>query len=250
MGRINRNGLIVWEGASRFDRQTPIAVILTGFHSKSANDKTGGMLQSWILPRDENPWAALRAGRDTSICGDCKHRSIASGGAGTCYVRVYQAPHAVWNCYARGGYARVSIAEASERVAASGRHLRIGSYGDPAMAPPLIWRKLTRDGLHPHTGYSHQWRKRIAEGLRGIAQASVDDHSEAREAWRKGWATFRVAPLSDPLRLAGEARCPASAEAGRRVTCETCPIACDGATRRGIKGRVIFAHGARRRSVK
>ena len=55
------------------------------------------------------------------------------------------------------------------------------------------------------------------------------------------------AELADPTetRDSGEARCPASAEAGRRVTCESCPIAlkCNGTRTGRIRGRVILDHG-------
>ena len=74
---------------------------------------------------------------------------------------------------------------------------------------------------------------------------------QAEKAWAEGWSTFRVARKGDAARLAGEARCPASEEAGKRVTCEACPIQCsggqflqvEGRQSRGIVGRIIQAHG-------
>ena len=57
-----------------------------------------------------------------------------------------------------------------------------------------------------------------------------------------GWRTFRVSldPERDPLRK-GEALCPASAEAGKKLTCAQC-LACGGAD--GRRSSIyIPAHG-------
>ena len=57
-----------------------------------------------------------------------------------------------------------------------------------------------------------------------------------------GWRTFRVAMPGHIDRLPKEAVCPASAEAGKKLSCETCR-ACDGAGT-GKKGSVVIkAHG-------
>jgi hypothetical protein len=72
--------------------------------------------------------------------------------------------------------------------------------------------------------------------------ASVDSVSERAEAMALGWATFRVSTDRDDARdrVKGEAQCPASAEAGHKVTCASCPLKCNGAT----GGRVILDHAA------
>jgi hypothetical protein len=81
--------------------------------------------------------------------------------------------------------------------------------------------------------------------------ASVDSVDEALEAAALGWSTFRVKPKGDRGRLPGEAICPASAEAGKKVTCETCPIKCDGRPYMSglLTGRVIQAHGTKAKRV-
>jgi hypothetical protein len=81
------NGFVVWEGESCLDG-APIVLIVIGFSRKSTNRKTGGMLQSYILRRDVSPLEAVRIGLDPSVCGDCPHRSTASGGEGSCYVNM------------------------------------------------------------------------------------------------------------------------------------------------------------------
>jgi len=238
------NGVIVWEGPSEIDGQ-PVVLIMTGLESKSANRKTGAMVQTYILRSDIPPVDAYRLGEDVSICGACPHRSLASGGSGGCYVTVFHGPRSVWACFKRGGYPRVSNPE--DLLTASGRMLRLGSYGDPGAIPAWVWRKLCGPGT-PRTGYTHRWQDTGAD-LVGLVMASTDTPEETRAAQALGWSTFRVAPHDDPLRLAGEARCPASEEAGRKTTCDACPMACDGMARPGNAGRVIRAHGASKKRV-
>ena len=59
--------------------------------------------------------------------------------------------------------------------------------------------------------------------------ASVDSEAERDEAHTALWATFGVDETGEWDRVKGEARCPASAEAGKQVNCRTCPLKCNGA---------------------
>lgn len=68
-------GFELWRGASRLDG-APIVVIVTGLQSPSSNEKTGPMLQVWILAQDEAPHRAQWSGADASVCGDCPMRPI------------------------------------------------------------------------------------------------------------------------------------------------------------------------------
>jgi hypothetical protein len=244
----NRNGIVLYEGPSLIDGD-PIVVLMTGLKNASGNRKTGGMVQTYILRADVPPTEALADGMDGSICGGCPHRSKASGGRGSCYVNVGHGPQAVWKCWKHGsGYIRGSLDVACGRLRASGRGLRVGTYGDPGAAPGEVWRRLVKAAPF-HTGYTHRWRHR--PDLIDICQASVDSAEQAEKAWSDGWSTFRVSRKGDALRLAGEARCPASEEAEKKVTCESCPVKCNGSQYRvrsgervSIFGRVIQAHGA------
>lgn len=149
--------------------------------------------------------------------------------------------------YKRGRYPVESLDWALHTL--RGKSVRIGTYGDPTAVPDCggFWARLTLlAGVR--TGYTHRWRD-IGANLRGLCMASVDSQAEAYEARSLGWATFRVAPLGDRFRMVGEAQCPASEEAGKRVTCDGCPIACDGTRDSHLWGRVIQAHGASKRRV-
>lgn len=244
-------GYVVYEGPSAIDG-SPIAVILTGFASASMNRKTGGMIQSYIIRTDRAPTVAINEGRDGAICGSCPLRSVAGGGSGACYVNVGHGPLAVFNAYHRGRYKQVSPNRASFEIAETGRSFRMGTYGDPGAVPNAgaFWREII-GRMSPnqgHTGYTHRWRDTGAD-LRGICMASVDSVGDLVEARNAGWATFRVAAVGMRARVRGEAQCPASAEAGKRVTCETCPIKCDGSRSDALFGRVIQAHGTTAKRV-
>lgn len=238
------NGFVIYQGPSQYD-SAPIVVIATGFALASANPKTGALIQTWILRADVPPLQALREGSDSTICGTCPHRSRAGGGSGACYVQVGKAPRTVWDTWKRGSYPNAS-GFLSLAYLGKGRAIRLGSYGDPAAVPAWVLRALTAYAL-THRGYTHGWRS--APELRELCMASVDSTAEAAEARALGWRTFRVAPFGDAMRERGEARCPASAEAGKSVTCDTCSLRCNGATE-ALPSIVIQAHGATKRAVR
>lgn len=242
------DGAILWEGPSRIDG-APIVVIATGMHKRSANTKTGALVQTFILRADMHPVEAVRSGHDASICGQCPLRPINAHevpGAPQCYVNKGFGPAAVYRAYLRGSYPRMS-ARAARRAARAGRDFRFGTYGDPGAVPLAVWRALDSKR---HTGYSHQWRR--FPGLRSLCMASADSIADAREAWRRGWRTFRVIRSVAELQP-NEILCPASAEAGKRTTCDSCGL-CNGSTgaddRR--KSIAIIDHGptAKRRGRK
>ena len=226
----NNNGRILWEGLSPYD-QAPIVCIATGFTDRSANGKTGSMLQTWILRQDVKPNEAFKSGQGRSVCGDCPHAGYNNG---TCYVRWYQAPLAVWNCYKRGNYAPIG----SDWHLFEGASVRFGAAGDPAMVPGHVWRCILQYAA-ANTGYTHQWRQPWAQHLKGICQASCDGMADYIDATAHGWRTFLVKPAAAPA-PAGTVHCAASVEKGAKTTCERCTL-CDGAS----ANVVINAHGVK-----
>ena len=241
-------GVVLYEGPSRIDG-APIVAIACRITEASDNAKTGAMVQTFILPRGVDPNKAVKTGADSSVCGDCKFRPIYKGDV-RCYVRVYQAPLSVWNAYQRGRYAvpDVDFDAALLPELFEGLAFRIGSYGDPAAIPARIWKRATRR-VKNRTGYTHQWRKRIGAGLKGLCMASADSESDVGDATARGWRTFRVRKIDAPT-LATESICPASAEGGKRTQCDTCGL-CKGATI-AARSIVIADHGlmdSRRRTT-
>ena len=227
---------ILWEGPSALDG-APIVVIATGLAGASRNTKTGDMVQTWILRQDIAPYAAVKGGQDSSVCGDCPHRPI-NGGA--CYVNTVNAPGAIWRAYRAGRYVKAADLEAIRAIGA-GRAFRLGAYGDPAAAPLAIWQALTSQAKASN-GYPHQWRRPDAQGLASLCMASADSVEEREEARAMGWRTFRVRAPFEPV-VAREFICPASEEAGKKTDCATCR-ACGGTEAKAKASPVIIAHGA------
>lgn len=223
---------VYFETTSLIDN-TPVYVVLRGRKAAQAerdagaNDKTGAMIQSYIMPRDVAPNEAARTGADAAVCGDCIHRPILArvSGAPRCYVNLGHGPRVVYDATQRGVYERVNLLGACAYVA--GLSTRFGSWGDPGAVDPQIWHALA-ESAGERTGYTHRWRDTGA-ALRGIVMASVDSEAERDEAHAALWATFGVDADGEWERIKGEARCPASAEAGKQVTCRTCPLKCNGA---------------------
>lgn len=230
------NGHYLYQGPSEIDG-AQIVVIVPGLRDGSSNDKTGRMLQTWILRADRAPMEALRDGADESVCGDCIHRVV--NGAGSCYVNVAQGPTAVYRAFVNGSYPASSPEEVARLI--EGRLIRLGSYGDPAAVPVRVWEALLARAAG-HTGETHQWRRARAQAYRRILMASVDSEPQGDRARAMGWRTFRVKSACEP-KVRGEMACPASQEAGRRLTCETCGV-CDGAQDRPSRASgVMNVHG-------
>ena len=233
-------GFVFYDGPSALDGAPIIGIAVL----RSANVKTGDMVQTFILRADQSPLAAIDSGADASICGDCVHRGERTNYVTikprTCYVDVGKSVQSVYAAWARGAYPLLSPAQGARML--SGRAVRLGAYGDPAAIPARHWRALLRYAAG-RTGYTHQWRQAHAQQLRGLVMASADSASERDTARAMGWRTFRVRGADETLG-AREFACPASAEAGARRQCIDCQ-ACDGAARGPAQASVaIIVHGA------
>ena len=240
-------GYIAYEGPSELDG-APIVVIINKVHSASANDKTGDLVQTFIIRSDIAPVLALQTGYDVSICGDCEHRPINAKKTGTvpCYVNVGRSVRSVYEAYKRGRYDRISLHELVLKLA--GKQLRIGTYGDGAAAPVSIWQALITYTAG-HVGYTHQWARTGFNhtAWSRLTMASADTAEQAKTAHALGYRTFRVSIGIDKKN--GEISCPASAESGKKTTCSECML-CGGTTKRA-KNIVIQDHalGHKRRVI-
>lgn len=277
-------GIIIWRGASAIDG-TPIVVAANKFADNSLNDKTGAMVQTWILPDPHAAQIAVNGSRpakinawlaDTgakSICGDCPHawQYNAQSGVyekGSCYVREYQAPAAVLGAIARGSYleAGVDFPKAWLTDIGAGFAIRLGSYGDPAAASPDAWLAFILRAAG-RTGYTHGWKsmfpafKRNAWRLRNIVMASCDSAADLHAARDAGFRAFYVIPHGAINSRAdtrvnavvdGAMLCPASGDfetyTGRKTSCLDCG-ACSGASGKGARmpDVIIPDHGTKKR---
>lgn len=237
MSHASLLGMIIYDGPSRFDG-SPIVAIITGHDRPSKNPKTGTMAQLWILGKTDRPYQAVLDGTDRSVCGNCPLRGdVALEQPRACYVRVMQAPTAVYKRFLSGGYQTATPVEANAILKAKRYSLRLGAYGDPAALPLSVIRELA-SGIKT-TGYTHAWLQ--SREYQPWIMASVDTASDQAKATRLGWRTFRTRTTNEPLQ-SGEISCPASAEAGHRTTCADC-VLCGGAN---VQARniSIIAHGS------
>lgn len=229
------NGLILWRGPSQLDPSQNVVVIATGFAgNRSANDKTGQMIQIWYLLEDVHPAVAVSEGADGPICGDCPFKS----GEG-CYVDVAKAPAAVWRAYRAGSYTEYNEREHLHWFVHEG--VRFGAYGDPTSAPFGVISPIARVARLT-TGYTHQWKQGRFWRFRAVLMASTHSVEQFATATARGWRSFRSA-ADEPAQ--GEIVCPASDMGGYRRQCITCG-ACDGAGERAGRASVFIpVHGSK-----
>lgn len=231
-----KNG-IIYQGPSLYDGEPIVVVALWS----TANRKTGGMLQTYVLRADENPLEASKTGRDASICGACPHRGTPTDDPSrkqavkrTCYVNLGQGPLIVWRALQRGRYGDATNARGRKALGA-GRMVRVGTYGDPAAVPAHVWSELLQEASG-WTAYTH------ASGWNAdIAMQSADTLQEAQGHWAMGRRTFRVVQDINEIDPAREVNCPASKEAGARTTCAKCML-CSGLASKSPKSVAIVQH--------
>ena len=231
------NGVILYEGPSQIDG-SPIVVIANGL-KVTKNRKLGDkMVQTWILRSDIHPNDALKSGDDFSVCGDCIHRGDYIDGVmtnRTCYVNLYkQGVFSIYNAFKRGSY---PVIHTKYKELFKDKHLRIGSYGDPAAVPVSIWEyfsKLFKD----YTGYTHLWRD-CDPAYAKFCMASCENMTGGNLAISKGWRTFRVIMGQTDPRMDNEIACPAQTHG---VHCDSCNL-CNGAGHNSKNITVVF-HGA------
>ncbi len=229
-------GVILYEGISRIDKKTEIVAIANGFGG-TTNEKTGDMVQVWILSKNVHPCTAKKTGADFAICGDCKHRDF-----GSCYVHLLRGPIAVYNAYKNGSYEKYNSKKHNQLF--EGKFVRWGAYGEPVAIPLRIIKNICKLSSG-WTGYSHQWKKAISKGYQNFIMASVDTtlnyYKEYYQARSKGWRTFRATTLEDNVVFDNEFSCPASKEQGKVTNCLNCNVCCG--TSKNMKNVVIKAHG-------
>lgn len=219
---------LLWQGPSMLDG-APIVLLAT---ENSSNAKTGNLVQTYILRADQSPFDAVNSGDDSSICGDCRFRGH-KGKKRLCYVTIFHGPYNVFKSFRDGKAQPVK----NLKKFGKGKLVRLGAYGDPSSIPFEVWEELLAYSTG-RTGYTHQWRN-CDPRFKSLVMASCDYPPDYHDAKDLGWHTYRV-KLDDEPRLKGERPCPASNEAGHKVTCADC-LGCDG-TRRDY---VINAHGTK-----
>ncbi len=235
MSRFGSLTALFYRGPSLLDG-SPIVGLLSGVEGESNNQKTGPMIQAYVLRSDKGPMEAVRDGSDAAICGDCQLRGDGAYGR-KCYVTPFLGPLQVYKRFIAGSFVEPGWSELQALV--EGRGLRLCAYGDPAAVPFEVWRMLLATA-GTWTAYTHAWRTADPR-LKTIAMASVDNAREFYDAGLRGWRTFRVRRHDEPLITGAEFVCPASDEAKFRTTCERCRL-CRGQASQA-RSVAIFPHG-------
>jgi len=222
-----RSGAVVWEGISKLDGRTPIAVVVTWY---TRNHGTGDMAQAWMLRTDMHPLDAIYTGADRAVCPEsCPMRPSASNvkGRAQCYAATGLTARSLGGIFkVLDRYPRLSPEMVADRLV--GRRLRIGAYADPAAVPPDLWPVLISK-TRGHTGYTHKID--LAPSLGKILMVSADSAEQALAFQARGYRTYRTRHVDangvpEPL-LRGEIVCPKTPEGGHRKTCADC-LLCDG----------------------
>ena len=226
-------GAVIFRGPSRIDGQ-PIVVVAVW---ESTNDKTGNMLQTYIMRSDIDPLTANKLGEDYSICGNCNLRGTPTldpdkkqAEDRACYVVLYQGPLAVWKGLLRGIYPDATTPEKRKAIS-RGREVRIGTYGDGAAAPDFVWDDVLEEA-EGHTAYSHNG------GDPERYMMSADSLEDAEKYWAKGYRTYRIVRDESEMVKAHEAPCPAPIKGVKCTDCLLC-----GGTSIPAKSIAIVVHG-------
>ena len=217
------------------NRKRRIKAIVTGLTRKSANNKTGDMLQTTITPLDVSPLESIASGDNTRVCGGCAFKPTADK-PGQCYVIVGQMPNEVW---------KTTEGESATMPDMPDKSIRLGSWGDPGFLPLSLLKRLTAG--RKWTGYTHQWRtidRRYSQYLMASVEDSPDSEGTIEEqielCTSMGYRYYRVAKTVDDVRP-NEVACPFYSTDGR-VQCADCRL-CSGASI-GAKSVVVPVHGA------
>jgi hypothetical protein len=197
---------------------------------KTVNDKTGNMVQTWIMLEDKHPVEGVQSGIDAAtVCSGCP---FASGNG--CYVNVGQAPASIWKAYHRGAYP--TLTPANYHQVFGGRKVRFGAYGNPTLIP-LAMVKAIAEMAKGWTGYFHDWKENPqADEYARYFMASTETEASRKLAEEKGYRYFHVSPFQPE----GTIECLNNTHG---LTCAQCGL-CAGLTKARQKSVWIPPHGA------
>lgn len=218
------SGYVLYSGPSVLDG-SPIVVIAT---MSTKNEKTGAMIQTWIMRSDMSPTEASQKKVDDAVCGMCPHRTSLQG---ACYVTLHQAPLSIYRAWKRGNYKEL---DQHDLIHFTDKRVRLGAYGDPAAAPYSVWEKIVKASAG-HTGYTHQIaHKKFDTRIATLCQISADTEKQAAAAQKKGYKTFRVKTANMRM-VENEIQC---LSVSHNISCLDCGL-CDGSK----ANIVIDVHG-------
>lgn len=210
----------------------------------SKNSKTGDGVQIFILPMSWIIEGKTAMQDDSASCMSCIH---AKSNNSSCYVRKGFAEYGLMSkvnslhkMHNNGDIEYKSVADlpSMEGSKMKGKFVRFGAYGEPVLLGPEVTKAISELAAN-FTGYTHQWHMPQYEWAKEYFMASVETDPLMKRANDKGFRTFRVRTKQEVIN-GNEVVCPASKEAGRKVTCDKCGL-CKGASSKA-KNIVIIKH--------
>lgn len=203
----------------------------------SHNQKTGPMVQIWILLANTHPVPAQRAALDAStICQGCP---FAAGNG--CYVAAHQAPASIWNHYQKGKYLPLPKSEYARYFAY--QKVRFGAYGNPSLIPIKMVEEIAKASVG-WTGYFHDWhlmKPADAQAYGRFFMASTSTADDLKQANALQLRTFHCSEEKPATHI----ECP---EGTKGVQCYQC-LLCQG-TAKKAKPIWIAPHGFRKNKAK
>jgi hypothetical protein len=182
--------VILYQGKSALDG-APIVVIANRITNASNNEKTGHMVQTWILRADMSPQEAINQGLNSSVCGACMHRPANNG---SCYVNIGYAPRSTYDAFKRKRYALIGKDFCASIVPAlfAGFIVRLG-YHMVTHAPRLFKHGAQSSLMRkPLMAIATNGAISALRPFQAYAWQAPNSEQEAQEAQAMGWRTFRV----------------------------------------------------------
>jgi len=209
----------------------PFYMVLTNLITSSGNEKTGNMIQSYFLKKDEFISSSGEIKEKTSNlfgfgCSTCpakKHCYVSNTtqtkdkGLGSVRRTIFKLLRGE-----RTTYQFVSFSHAVERVREANKKLRLGTYGDPTALQVDQIAELVAASTG-HTGYTHYWRRKENREYRNYLMASCETASQLKRAEKYGFRAFLALPSSASI-PANATICPNYTHG---VSCLDCGL-CDG----------------------
>ncbi len=207
-------------------------LVLTCLVNASKNDKTGDMIQSYLISKDLLNADTVHFG---SKCTTCPMIT-------KCYVNkdklsVRGALRRLTNNESTS-YKDVSFNEALKHIERSDKGLRLGTYGDPSILPLSDIEMLVKAARF-HTGYTHYWDS-IPTQYSKFLMASCENEEQELFAKSLGYRAFRVL-LKDQNQHKVNKGTIECLNVTHGLTCAKCKL-CDGNNKGSKKSIYIHEH--------
>jgi uncharacterized protein Veg len=207
----------------------------------STNSKTGDGVQIWTLPMAWIIEGINAMNDDKASCFDCIHSKNKNK---SCYVRkgmsemgLKSKVRGLNSAYTEGKLSILPLEEMTQELPKiKGKFVRFGAYGEPVLLGEQNVAAIT-EAADNFTGYTHQWFLPQFSWAKKFFMASADTEGLMTKAKNLGWRTFRVLTSSEQAN-SEDVTCPASKEAGKRTTCNSCGL-CKGNTSKAKSIQII-----------